>query len=111
LPFPNPPNHLTNVGAYALSNSAYGTFDQGGNLAEWNETLFSFSSRGLRGGSWISTSLELHASLGNVGDPSDWYENNQIGFRVASLIPEPSTLLLGALAGMGLLWRRRYRRD
>jgi hypothetical protein len=30
-----------------------------------------------------------------------------IGFRVATVIPEPSTLLLVALAGMGLLRRRR----
>jgi hypothetical protein len=32
---------------------------------------------------------------------------NGLGFRVASTIPEPSTLLLAALAGLGLLWRRR----
>jgi formylglycine-generating enzyme required for sulfatase activity len=25
------------VGAYALSDSPYGTFDQGGNAWEWNE--------------------------------------------------------------------------
>jgi len=33
-------------------------------------------------------------------------ESDSIGFRVAS-IPEPSTLLLGALAGIGLMLRRR----
>ncbi len=47
-------NPLTDVGAYTSALSPYGTFDQGGNVYEWNEKLFSeFSSfRGHRGGSW-----------------------------------------------------------
>ena len=35
----NTQNYLTDVGAYASSPSYYGTFDQGGNVYEWNETL------------------------------------------------------------------------
>jgi hypothetical protein len=31
-------NYLTDVGAYSSSSSFYGTFDQGGNVREWNET-------------------------------------------------------------------------
>jgi formylglycine-generating enzyme required for sulfatase activity len=40
---------LTNAGSYTASASPYGTFDQGGNIAEWNETLIVLSDCGLRG--------------------------------------------------------------
>jgi formylglycine-generating enzyme required for sulfatase activity len=40
----------TNVGAYALSDSPYGTYDQGGNVSEWNETIHFTTNRGSRGG-------------------------------------------------------------
>ncbi|MFV2070387.1 MAG: PEP-CTERM sorting domain-containing protein [Pirellulales bacterium] len=43
------------------------------------------------------------ASTRNIGGPIN--EFNYIGFRIAS-IPEPSTLLLGAIATVGLLMRR-----
>jgi len=40
--------------------------------------------------------------------PADWTaESGYFGFRVASVVPEPSLLLLAALAGVGLFWRRR----
>lgn len=41
----------THVGAYTGSASPYGTFDQGGNVYEWNEQIVG-SSRGRRGGGW-----------------------------------------------------------
>ena len=43
---------VTDVGAYTGSASPYGTFDQGGNVLEWNEQIVSGSDRGVRGGSW-----------------------------------------------------------
>jgi len=94
---------LTDVGAYGTSDSPYGTFDQGGNVMEWNDTIVGSSARGLRGGSWIDNSSALAAS-GRASLPSS--ENPNVGFRVAS-IPEPSSLLLGAMATVGLLLRRR----
>lgn len=55
--FSSSQNYLTNAGAYAQSDTFYGTFDQGGNVWEWNDTMVTSSSRGLRGGSW-GNSLE-----------------------------------------------------
>jgi formylglycine-generating enzyme required for sulfatase activity len=98
--------NVTTVGtAGAGSASFYGTFDQGGNVWEWNEAVISSSFRGLRGGDWNDISDDVAASFrGFSGLPTG--ENNGIGFRVAS-IPEPSSGLLGLLATVGLLMRRR----
>jgi formylglycine-generating enzyme len=99
------PYYRTEAGAHENSDSAYGTFDQGGNVWEWNESVIS-SSRGLRGGSFVSHSNGLLASF-----RSDYYlptnEYYAVGFRVAS-VPEPSSiaLLLSALASL-MWWRGR----
>jgi formylglycine-generating enzyme required for sulfatase activity len=99
-------NYLTDAGAYASALSPYATFDQGGNVWEWNETLAPplFRNRWLSGGSWGSGPFHLPAHYRNHDHPANFYIN--VGFRVAS-IPEPSTLLLGAMASFGLLLRRR----
>jgi formylglycine-generating enzyme required for sulfatase activity len=101
-------NYLTDVGAYTSSPSYYGTFDQGGNVLEWNETAVLSSSRGLRGGAWGNTSsIDLRASDRYSFFPSDG--TSSLGFRVAAIVPEPSSVLLAALAWFGFLsLRRRY---
>lgn len=88
----------TDVGSYGLSVGPYGTFDQGGNAAEWNEQISPFNpdQRGFRGGSWALEPITLAASL-----PADLVpatESEDIGFRVTTLVPEPGGLLL-VLAG------------
>ena len=88
-----------------MSDSPYGTFDQGGNLREWNETAVTSSSRGGRGGSFYFSDF-LHASDRTNLDPSFGYSH--VGFRVASLIPEPDGLTLCVAGAMMLmLWRRK----
>ena len=86
---------LTNVGAYTAkpSDGAYATFDQGGNVYEWNEADVSGdgSSRGLRGGAFSRSVDHLPAAYRNpIGLPG--FELGWIGFRVAE-VPEPDALL------------------
>ncbi len=103
--------YTTEVGAYNArpSDSAYGTFDQGGNSWEWEETMVS-SQRGLMGGAFTFESRYMLASAHFNIQPTS--QNNDVGFRVASVspIPEPGSLaMLAGLALTGLLywWRRR----
>ena len=100
--------NVTSVGsAGPLSASFYNTFDQGGNLSEWNETLIRDSARGLRGGSWRSLANGLMSLDRNDNNPAN--DGNGMGFRVAT-VPEPSTLALAALGAIGLLFAARRKR-
>jgi formylglycine-generating enzyme required for sulfatase activity len=101
--------NVTTVGsAGPLSDSFYGTADQGGNVWEWNEALFSGSFRGLQAGSWSSDSaFSLQSSGAFSNYPSTDGDTN--GFRMAT-VPEPSTLLLGVLGMIGLLWWSKRRK-
>jgi len=102
----------TEVGAYLLASSAYGTFDQGGNLWEWNERVMSTSYRGVRGGSWApgAGAYDLWASTRLLLYPS--YVGDSVGFRLAGsldtgAIPEPATVSLLGIAVAAMLRRRR----
>lgn len=94
----------TDVGSYSGDGSSYGTFDQGGNVWEWNDAVISGSSRGRRGGSFVGSGNPLRASNRNNLDPAG--EADFLGFRVAS-VPEPTSLLLTMLAGGVMLARRK----
>ncbi|MHB8969776.1 MAG: formylglycine-generating enzyme family protein [Pirellulaceae bacterium] len=108
-PFPIDSHFTTVVGEFENSESPYGTFDQGGNLWEWNETAI-FSGRGMTGGVWYFGSETLLPSHGS-STPTD--EGFLAGFRVASLesVPEPSALAVWSflsMAGIGCCyWRKR----
>lgn len=76
-------NYLTDVGAFAGSASAYGTFDQCGNVAEWNDlTGVPGHSRGIRGGSFMSSSTSPSViAAGRLLDGAEGEANR--GFRLA----------------------------
>lgn len=100
---------VTPVGAYTGSPSPYGTFDQGGNVAEWNEDIVSAGGgRAVRGGSWDGLTTPLKASSLPSFNPIGAADDR--GFRLVLLeAPEPSAARLGpaALATLGLLAARR----
>ena len=96
-------NYLNDVGAYTASPSPYGTFDQGGNVNEWNEAVYESRFRTARGGFWDNLSFSLSASTYFGINPTT--EEHYLGFRVAT-VPEPSTGLLGVLSMLGLMMRR-----
>jgi formylglycine-generating enzyme required for sulfatase activity len=111
-----PPYYRTDVGAFAASRSCYGTFDQTGNVFEWEENA---SSRfNTAEGHWEY----FHAMTGgfyggrfSVG-ATDSYEVDTltntfaIGFRVA-LVPEPSSILVLLPAYIAVALRRASRRS
>ena len=100
---------LVNVGSYTGSPSPYGTYDQGGNAWEWNEAIAPAVYRVARGGFYGSTSsADLAVTLRGIAIPENGQPN--IGFRVASQIPEPGTALLVMTGLLGLAAHRRRRR-
>ncbi len=104
------PTYLTDGGAYGINSASYyGTFDQGGNVYEWNEAIGSIGSttaRGKRGGSWFEGESYLRSSSRALSTPTDEYVES--GFRVSS-VPEPTTGILIILGGAALLARRGRR--
>ncbi len=74
--------YLSDVGDFTLAGSYYGTFDQGGNVYEWNDAVVSLY-RGLRGGYWNESHFLLRAS--RRGSLQPWIENYDVGFRVAGI--------------------------
>jgi sulfatase modifying factor 1 len=106
-------NYLTDVGAFTNSASFYGTFDQSGNVFQWNDLNgLPGSSRGIRGGEWGLGASYLSSSRRDSNAPSSG--NYNYGFRLASpvAIPEPATWVMG-LAGLACggysMFRRRKR--
>lgn len=94
----------TDVGTYGPS-SFYGTFDQAGNVREWNDAVISEANRGLRGSSWNSSAAGSLSSNRLYDAPANGWSN--LGFRVVS-IPEPSALVFTILFS-GLMLTRRKR--
>jgi formylglycine-generating enzyme required for sulfatase activity len=101
-------NYLTDVGAYALAASPYGSFDQAGNVWEWNETIdpLTTANRGLRGSGWDDNPGYVAKTIPVSVDPTD--EGYDYGFRVAT-VPEPGQLLLAATGALALAAAGRRR--
>jgi sulfatase modifying factor 1 len=89
------PNIVTDVGLA----STYGTFGQGGNVYEWDETAFdrvnnsAGEGRDIVGGSWGTEANVLSGAHTGIGImPSS--EGSSVGIRIASVLPEPQAMVL-----------------
>jgi len=101
-------NYLTDVGAFTTSASYYGTFDQTGNVYQWNDLSGAAgTTRGLRGGAW-NLAATFVSSTSRLGAVSPTTANYDTGFRLVSPVPEPASWLM-AVAGLaaGCGWLRR----
>ncbi|HET6455337.1 MAG TPA: SUMF1/EgtB/PvdO family nonheme iron enzyme, partial [Armatimonadota bacterium] len=104
--------YTTVAGEFQNSDSPYGTFDQGGNVWEWNEAIVyqdtNHICRGLRGGSFYDDDDFLQASgRGSCTLPTG--EGGDVGFRVSEVVPEPSSFVVLA-CGLGMLLGLKRRR-
>jgi sulfatase modifying factor 1 len=104
---------VTDVGTYSGAASYYGTFDQGGNLWEFTDSISpNPNDRVRRGGSHSHHISHLQASARSSFDPEG--HSFTVGFRVSSLapIPEPSSYaaMFGCLALGCATIRRKGRR-
>jgi formylglycine-generating enzyme required for sulfatase activity len=108
--YTDPTNLLTPVGTFSESPSAYGAFDMGGDVWQWNETDVSDTTRGMRGGSYYYYDNYLASSQRSDYPPQD--ATYTVGFRVAVVtpesVPEPASLaLLFSVAASLAIWRVR----
>ena len=76
-------NYLTDVGAFTASPSYYGTFDQNGNVYQWNDLDGSPAPyRGLAGGYWFAGANAMQATIYSTNAITG--TDNGTGFRLAS---------------------------
>jgi formylglycine-generating enzyme required for sulfatase activity len=105
----NQPNEIFNAGVL----SPYGTAAQGGNVREFQETAFdrlnTFPNehRGAAGGS-MNDSSNVMAAFNSAEGRAPLAESPIVGFRVATVVPEPTiSLLFGMVIICSLGFRRR----
>ena len=101
------PAEITQAGGL----SPFGTMGQGGNMLEWEETDYYFLNdstlygHGVRGGYWNSIEYDLKSTYRD-GANFD-FESPIIGFRVASVVPESSTILTTRITAILFAIQRR----
>ena len=97
------------VGSFTLAKSYYGTFDQAGNVDEWNEAVVG-TSRGLRGGTWIinGTIEDAHMRAIDTRSTLPSIETSAAGFRVVVKKPEVYLNATQANGNLVLSWAGNY---
>ena len=77
----------TVVGSYSGAPSPYGTFDQGGNVLEWTDSIPEESNRAVRGGSYNASLNQSRCAVHDVRPLTKLSRKTiaTIGFRISSL--------------------------
>ncbi len=92
---------FTDVGSYTGAASPSGTYDQGGNIWEWNEAIITGYRRVVRGDAYVTTVPDgLAAWFQHSTDAAN--DVHIVGIRVASPISEPPVSPLPSLSPLGL---------
>lgn len=76
-------DYLTPVGAFTGAESYYGTYDQTGDVWQWDDQILNASARGTRGGFWGSPLAEIEPTFPEAGS-NPLTESYSTGFRVAA---------------------------
>ncbi len=101
---------VTPVGSYPYA-SAYGTYDQSGNVWEWTEAVRPGypEYRIARGASWADTDGTYLGALAPLYLDPVYF--GKVGFRVSEMVPEPSSILalFCGVGGTGAVIRRKRR--
>jgi formylglycine-generating enzyme required for sulfatase activity len=106
------PNYVWVVGFGGKEQNS--TYDMMGNVWEWTESAYDgildnlSEVRAIRGGSYETGEGSLDAESPGAGNPL-FESYGTLGFRVV-MIPEPSTILLFGLGGIGAWLLRRSRK-
>lgn len=86
--------NVTTVGTNG-SPSFYGTFDQTGQVWEWNDAISGggpTAARGVRGGSWLNASTYIGASYRGFTGAGPSFGNGNVGFRIACKLSQTTPL-------------------
>jgi len=114
-------NYYDPDGGYAYNHDTWpvgygaqeqnGTYDMMGNATEWTEVLYDSSRYLTRGGGYGSSAMTLSSTAQRGGGYPD-REYSNVGFRVV-MVPEPSTVLLFFIGGIGawILRKNRMNRE
>lgn len=74
--------NVTTVGTNG-AQSAYGTYDQSGQVWEWNDDVL-LTARGVGGGSWLNTIDYIGSYFMGYTGAGPSFGNGNVGFRIAS---------------------------